>query len=403
MTRRVGRPSSDDISTEAAKQATDANKIPIGSGDDEATKLIERANTMLSQSAKANLLDAAVINSKKAKLQAKQELEEIIEDYTPSTSKQISNGFKTLPSGVTPDDIRNMAAALPEDQREGFIKQALGMPAGNPLMSAFMQRTPLTSNAQPVGATPTTPMGFADIMQGMMGMMSMSMQLEQKKSEEWRQQQIYVEEQHRRRVEELREARGEMQPQQQSGTNPEVEAYKLQLDMLKETLKENREMLNKLIEAKDSGNESNALQEKILALTQKNLDDQTERNRLELESMKQQLSLTQRNQGNINDLIKQAQDGGANVRMGDSTDLQIQNEHDYKMEQLRIQDERERRESELNLAAANAKIAAANSQTEIVKTLAVTVGKSLFDRTTTPKKELKDSSQSVKTLAGAVQ
>jgi len=85
------------------------------------------------------------------------------------------------------------------------------------------------------------------MMQGMMGLMTMSMQLEQKKSEEWRQQQQYLEDQHRRHVEELREARGEARD---PGPDPMAEAYKLQIEMLKGELDTNRAMIKELVDAK---------------------------------------------------------------------------------------------------------------------------------------------------------
>ena len=237
MARKPGRPASDEIVSEAAKQATDASKIPVDAADSETDQLIREANAILSNTARTEILKTAALNAKKAHLEAKREFkeaqEEISEFERPSSS---SNGFKNIPSGITPEDIRTIAETLPEEQREGFIRQALGMPGGNPLISAFMQRTPTAQAAiQQNNPQPAQNMSFTDMMQGMLAMMSMSVQLEQKKSEEWRQQQAYLEEQHRRRVEELREARGEVS--QERGPDPATEAYKLQIDLLREELK----------------------------------------------------------------------------------------------------------------------------------------------------------------------
>lgn len=65
---------------------------------------------------------------------------------------------------------------------------------------------------------------------------------------------------------------------------------------------------------------------------------------------------------NINDIIKQAKDAGANLHVGDSTDLQIANDHEYRMEQLRLAREREDKIAEAQIEASKAKQAQAQSQ-----------------------------------------
>lgn len=399
MAKKPGRPSSDEISTESVRQANDASKIDVQTEDSETARLLKEANAILTQSAKTDLLKAAATNAKKAALEAKREAEEEYADMRNKTNPPTNTGFRSLPAGITPADIREIASALPEDQREAFIRQSLGMSSGNGLMNAFMQRTP---TAQPAATTQTAtqqPMSFVDMMQGMMGLMTMSMQLEQKKSDEWRQQQQYLEEQHRRHVEELREARGEVRD---PGPDPMAEAYKLQIEMLRNELESNRAMIKELVEAKKSGGDSSgALEAKILELTQKNLDIQNQALETKVKSMEAQLQQNSRFQMNINDIIKQAKDAGANLHVGDSTDLQIANDHEYRMEQLRLAREREDKIAEAQIEASKAKQAQAQSQQELIKTLAVAVGKELFSGREA--KDVKSSSESVKKLAGAVQ
>jgi hypothetical protein len=399
MAKKPGRPSSDDISTESVRQVNDAAKMDVQTEDNETARLLKEANAILTQSAKTDLLKAAATNAKKAALEAKREAEEEYADMKSKTTPPTNQGFRSLPAGFTAADIREIASALPEEQREAFIRQSLGMPSGNNLMNAFMQRTP---TAQPMAATQTQtqqPMSFADMMQGMMGLMTMSMQLEQKKSEEWRQQQQYLEDQHRRHVEELREARGEVR---EAGPDPMAEAYKLQIEMLKGELDTNRAMIKELVDAKKSGGDSSGMLEaKILELTQKNLDIQNQALEAKVKSMEAQLQQSSRFQMNINDIIKQAKEGGADLRVGDATDLQIANDHEYRMEQLKLARDREDKVTEAQIEAAKAKQAQANSQSELIKTIAVAVGQQLLTKRET--KDVKDSSESVKKLAGAVQ
>ena len=399
MAKKPGRPSSDEIATESVRQANDASKIDVQTDDNETARLLKEANAILTHSAKTDLLKAAATNAKKAALEAKREAEEEYAAVKGKPSQSSGSGFRSLPDGFTATDIREIASALPEEQREAFIRQSLGMPTGNGLINAFMQRSP---TAQPVATTQTPtqqPMSFADMMQGMMGLMTMSMQLEQKKSEEWRQQQQYLEDQHRRHVEELRAARGEVTA---SGPDPMAEAYKLQIEMLKNELDSNRAMIKELVDAKKSGGDSSSmLESKILELTQKNLDIQNQALEAKVKSMETQLQQSSRFQMNINDIIKQAKDAGADLRVGDSTDLQLANDHEYRMEQLKLAREREDKIAEAQIEASRAKQAQAQSQQELIKTIAVAVGQQLLSKNGS--KDVKDSSESVKKLAGAVQ
>jgi len=399
MTRKPGRPSSDEISTESVRQANDASKIDVQSEDNETTRLLKEANAILTQSAKTDLLKAAATNAKKAAFEAKREAEEEYATVKGKPTSANSSGFRSLPNGFTASDVREIAAALPEEQREAFIRQALGMPTGNGLISAFMQRTP---TSQPVATTQNQtqqPMSFADMMQGMMAMMTMSMQLEQKKSEEWRQQQQYLEGQHRRRVEELREARGEVT---NSGPDPMAEAYKLQIEMLRNELDNNRAMIKELAAAqKNGGDGTSELQKQILELTQKNLDIQNQGLEAKMRAMEAQLQQSSRFQMNLNDIIKQAKEAGTDLRVGDATDLQLANDHEYRMKQLELANERDEKIAAAQIEEARAKQAQAQSQQELIKTIAVAVGQQLLSKHDT--KDVKDSSDSVKKLAGAVQ
>lgn len=71
------------------------------------------------------------------------------------------------------------------------------------------------------------------------------------------------------------------------------------------------------------------------------------------------------------------------------------------MEQLKLARDREDKVTEAQIEAAKAKQAQANSQSELIKTIAVAVGQQLLTKRET--KDVKDSSDSVKKLAGAVQ
>ena len=143
------------------------------------------------------------------------------------------------------------------------------------------------------------------------------------------------------------------------------------------------------------------LESKILELTQKNLDIQNQALEAKVKSMEAQLQQSSRFQMNINDIIKQAKEAGADLRVGDSTDLQLANDHEYRMEQLKLAREREDKIAEAQIEASRAKQAQAQSQQELIKTIAVAVGQQLLSKNGS--KDVKDSSESVKKLAGAVQ
>jgi membrane-bound ClpP family serine protease len=104
---------------------------------------------------------------------------------------------------------------------------------------------------------------------------------------------------------------------------------------------------------------------------------------------------------NLNDIIKQAKEAGTDLRVGDATDLQLANDHEYRMKQLELANERDEKIATAQMEEARAKQAQAQSQQELIKTIAVAVGQQLLSKHDT--KDVKDSSDSVKKLAGAVQ
>jgi len=386
-----GRPPADEVHTEAAKQVLDANKIV---GSDKTDELLNRANEMLANTAKSTLLDAANLSARKAVVLAKRELREAQEEEGDVSPR--GGNFKI--NGMTADDIRTMAESLPEAQRESFIRQALGMPTGgNPMLGAFIQskaQTPSTAPAEHAG-----PMSLSEAMQAMMGMMTMQITAQQARSEEWRQQQEFERQAHERRLEEIREARGQTQ---QQGPNPEVEALKLQMDFYKETIKEHQALIkemaaNKPVDAVD------AMRKENFELTKSILEGQKAQMEEKVRSMEARLGDANRNTMNLGELIKAANANGANLHQGDSTDLQVANDHEFKMKQLEIQENRIINETNARQAEAAARQAEAERTVETVKTLAATLGTALVQSRMAPKKDLATSNPLIQKIAGAVQ
>jgi len=388
--KKVGRPASDEVSTEAAKQVLDAKKIV---SDETTDNLLERANAMLENTAKTTLLNAAIHNAKKAEVFAKRELEEAKQEDEPKAPK--SSGFKM--HGMSPEDIRTIAESLPEDKREAFIRQSLGMQSynNNPL-NAFMQ----AKNQTQIAPNPAAGLSFSDSLQAMMAMMTLNMNQAQMRADEWRQQQEHEEKAHRRRMDELRELKGGIA--QDSGSNPQVEALKAQLEFFKDTIKENRDLIKELTAAQKSDTSGTDLRKEIMELTKQNLEIKNAELAQKFASLEARLGDAQRNTLNIKDLIAQANASGANLHQGDATDLQIQNEHDYKMEELRIRTEEANAEREARRAEAEAKAAEAHRQTELFKTIATEVGKVVVQGRMGPSKDLNTSSDGVKTIVGAM-
>jgi len=389
MSKRVGRPGSEDVVTEAAKQAIDADKIPTS----QASEDMNEANTILKQFSKNQLFEAAAINAKRAVKLARAELEEVEEDTAP---KQPRSGFNL--QGLSPDDLKKIASELPEEERANFYREALGMTQNNPIMKAFMNRN--QPSPTPPGA-PGQPMSFSDMLQGMMAMTTMQIQVSQQKAEEWRAQQDYEDKKWHARMDEMRELMG--QPQQ---SNPEVEALKVHLDFYKDALKEQQALL-KEIAAKKEDNGSSPLNDKVLELQREVFAEREkaaqEREKLrdaEIQALAKRLEDAGRYSGNVKELLNGLQAQGVNARIGDAGDTQIMNEHEFKMKQLEYQEDQKKSELAARQAEAEARKAEAVKQTEMIKTIVTTVGSVIVSDHA--KKDLKDSSPAVKNIAGGV-
>lgn len=387
----AGRPPADEVHTEAAKQVLDANKIV---SNDKTDELLNRANEMLANTAKSTLLDAANLSARKAVVLAKRELREAQEEESEAAPRQGS--FKI--NGMTADDIRTMAESLPEAQREPFIRQALGMQSGgNPMIGAFLQ-----SKAQPQATTPlehSGPMTLQDALTSMMGLMTMQMTAQQSRAEEWRQQQEFERQAHERRLEEIREARGE---NQQPGPNPEVEVLKTQMEFYRDTIKEYQSVIKEMSTNKPN-DAVDQMRKENFELTKSILEGQKAQMEEKVRSMEARLGDANRNTMNLGELIKAANANGANLHQGDSTDLQVANDHEYKMKQLEIQENRLNNEAAAREAEAHARAAEAARQIETVKLIATQIGGAIVSSRAAAKKDLPSSSIPIQTIAGAVQ
>lgn len=392
MTRKPGRPPADEVSDVAAKQVLDAKKITT---NDETAGLLERANAMLEQTAKNALLNTAVTSAKKAEIISKRELKEIQEEDIPKTG----NSVQRMAGGMSVDDIRTVAETLPEANREEFIRQALGMQTamsgGNPMMSAWFQNKTAQAR-QPQPATDTPPMTLSDTIQAMMGMMMMQSQINQQKSDAWREQQEFEEKAHKRRMEELREARGNNTV---PTTSPEIEALKLQMEFYKETIKENQALIKEFAAAKPNAGDSE-LRTEIMALTKKNLEDQKQALDEKVKTLEGRLADASRFNLNVHEMVKQANEAGANLHVGDTTDVQLANEHEFRMEQLKQQSLREQRDYEQSIANANAQAEAARAQQDAIKMILTEVGGAIVQSKFAPPKSLAESSPNVQSIVG---
>lgn len=397
--RKPGRPPADEVHEGAAKQVMDAKKIVLDENDNTA-QLLERANSVLETTAKTSLLQTAVANAKKAEIMSRRELKELQDEEKTSTAPPIPR----MGGGMSAEDIRTIAETLPESQREAFIRQAMGMSAaangGNPMMSAWFQ-SKANVQQQPASNVGSQPMSLNDTIQAMMGMMMMQNQMQQQRAAEWREQQEYLEQQHQRRLEELREARGEAK---REGPNPEVEALKLQLEFYRDTLKENQTVIKELTAARQNPtSEDSDLRKEIMALTQKNLEDQKLALQEKIQVLESKIGDVGRFNLNIHEMVKKANESGANLRMGDTTDLQLTNEHEYRMKTLEKESEREEREYNMRMADANARAEAAKAQQEAIKMIVTEVGSAIIQSKVAPPQPLAKSSKNVQSIVGAAQ
>jgi len=396
MARKPGRPPADEVSEGAAKQIMDVKKI-TPPDDDSTAQLINRANNLLETTAKSSLLQAAVSSAKKAEIMSRRELEELQNEDTRSPPVASSK----LGRGMSADDIRTIAESLPESQREGFIRQAVGMQdamaSPNPMMSAWFQ-SKVANPAQPAANSPA--MSLNDTIQAMMGMMMMQNQMQQQRAAEWREQQEYLEKQHQRRLEELREAKGEVA--RQEGPGPEVEAMKLQLEFYRDTLKENQAIVKELMAAsKASPDGDGELRKEILALTKQNLEDQKAALDAKVRSLESKIGDASRFNLNIHEMVQKANDAGANLRMGDATDLQLANEHELKMRKLEHEVAKDDREFQIRMAEAAAKAESARAQQEAIKMILAEVGGAIVQSKLSSPQPLSKASNNVQSIVGA--
>jgi len=260
----------------------------------------------------------------------------------------------------------------------------------------------MQSKAQPAAAAPlehSGPMTLSEALQSMMGLMTMQMTAQQARAEEWRQQQEFERQAHERRLEEIREARGETQ---QQGPNPEVEALKLQMDFYKDTIKEHQALIKEMAANKPT-DAVDQMRKENFELTKSILEGQKAQMEEKVRSMEARLGDANRNTMNLGELIKAANANGANLHQGDSTDLQVANDHEFKMKQLEIQENRIINETNARQAEAAARQAEAERTVETVKTLAATLGTALVQSRLAPKKDLATSNPLIQKIAGAVQ
>lgn len=400
MARKPGRPPADEVHEGAAKQVMDAKKI-IPDPDDSTAQLLERANSVLETTAKTSLLQAAVTNAKKAEIMSRRELQELEEE----DKKQISQSTPRMGGGMSADDIRTIAETLPESQRETFIREAMGMnnalKSENPMMSAWFQSKANAATSSPSNPSIVPPMSLSDSIQAMMGMMMMQNQMQQQRAAEWREQQEYLEKQHQRHLEEIRAAKGE---NQRDGPSPEVEALKLQLEFYRDTLKENQTVIKELTAARQNPtSEDNDLRKEIMALTQKNLEDQKQALQDKIVALEGKIGDASRFNLNIHEMVRKANESGANVRIGDTTDLQLANEHEFRMEQLRQEAQREERNYNMAMADAAAKSESARAQQDAIKMIIAEVGSAIVQSKIAPPQPLSQASKNVQSIVGASQ
>jgi hypothetical protein len=399
MKRTPGRPPADEVANDAAKQVLDAKKIIT---EDSTAKILEKANALLEQTTKSSLLSAAVNNAKKAELMSKRDLEDLRQEDQESAKPKRSFGKL---GEVSVEDIRSMAETLPEDQREGFIKQALGMQAsaGNPMMSAWFtskaQQQPVVKPATDSLGLPAQPMSLAEMMQSMMSMMMMQNQLQQQKADQWREQQEFEANQHRMRMDELREIMGGKKSE--SENNPEINALKMQMEFYKDIITQNQNLIKELGSASKTDG-MDELRKEILSLTQNNLEAQKTALDQKVSDLENRLADARQFNLNIHEMVKKANEAGANIHVGDTTDVQLANEHEYRMEQLRLQAEREERDYNMTQSQLSAQAESAKAQQDAIKMIVTEVGGAIVQSKLGPRKSLEQSSPGVKSLVGAM-
>ena len=149
--------------------------------------------------------------------------------------------------------------------------------------------------------------------------------------------------------------------------------------------------------------EDSDLRKEIMALTQKNLEDQKLALQEKIQVLESKIGDVGRFNLNIHEMVKKANESGANLRMGDTTDLQLTNEHEFRMKTLEKESEREEREYNMRMADANARAEAAKAQQEAIKMIVTEVGSAIIQSKVAPPQPLAKSSKNVQSIVGAAQ
>ena len=393
MVKRLGpgRPAAEEVSTEAAKVSIDADKIPT------TDPLFAEANTILKETAKNKLHEASLYTAKKAAKLAKAEFEDVEEELAPEETKRPIQKFNL--GGMSPDDLKKMAEVLPEEQREPFLRQALGMTTSvNPVMGAWFNRP---KPEAPQQGAPAAPMSFADMLQGMMGMVIMQIQVSQQKADDWRMQQEYESKAWRERTDELREImRGTLQ---QPGPNPEAEALKVQIDILKDSLKDTKDLLKEIATKKPEHNgDYDEMRKENLRLMQEGFEKEKADLVKQLTSLESRLADNTRYNVSMAEVLKKYKDEtGVELHASDAGELQVSNDHEYRMKQLELKEKHDLALETERLEELKLRRAESEKQTEMIKQIGVGVGTALFGAHFKGK-NLEESSSNVKTLAGGI-
>jgi len=133
MARKPGRPPSDEIVSEAAKQANDASKIIVEATDPETDQLLKEANAILSNTAKTEILKTAwnsargaceFVKDDEGKKACREEMEKMAGDI-----KNIKDGseviYNAIKSSSNPADFIQAQIAFARTHNEINVKAIL--------------------------------------------------------------------------------------------------------------------------------------------------------------------------------------------------------------------------------------------------------------------------------------
>jgi hypothetical protein len=391
MVTKVGRPSADAVTSEIPKNIIDSQKITAGMKDDPSMEMTEKVSNMLDSQARMELSKISLLNTKKLRKDLEEEVGVDVSDSGTVKNKPALN----LGSNITADDIVKIANTLDPEQREGFITRMLDQMQGrasNPLVAAFLSK-PKPENPNAIQQT-----SLNDMIAAQMTMMQMQIMADKQANDNWKMRMEEEDRAHRRRIDELREVKGDIKPQ--SGeSNPEVAALKVQIDILKDALNENKELMKTL--AAGGNGRVDELNTKILELTRNSLENEKAAMEEKYAQLSRQVQDGNRVVGSISELTKRlSEQTGMPVQVGGMDTLTQTQEHEFRMEQLKLTAAREAKQDETGILEAQAKIESAKALKESAMLVATSVAGVLMG----PKKDrsLENSSEKVKTLAGAI-